>query len=254
MSNLSPWLAGLFLPLFPLSMVFNAVFSRVRNATARAALLLIWPQVGLSLAAAGAPPSASQWVLALALFTSALYAFRAVSLREVGQWVGYLATSAWALLWVVLLFNRTEPELIRAYAFGFSVPLMLLALLAGRLEQDFGAAYTGLHGGLAQRVPRMSGVLVFVVLAVIAVPLFPGFIAMLATVIAATPTAPLAALVVAVVWLLWSWAGVRLLQGLIVGSAQGSEARDLSLFATWAYTAALVALLIGGVYVTGEAL
>ena len=253
MSNLSPWLAGLFLPLFPLSMVFNVLFNRVRNAMGRAVLLLIWPQIGLSLVPAGAPSDA-QWFLALALFTSALYAFRAVSLREVGQWVGYLATSAWALLWVVLLFNHSDPDLIREYAFGFSVPLVLLALLGGRLEQGFGAAFTGLYGGLAQMVPRMSGVLVCVVLAIIAVPLFPGFFAMLATVIATTPTAPLVALVVVGVWLLWSWAGIRLLQGLIVGPANGSEAPDLSLVATWAYAAVLIALLIGGLYVTGEVL
>ncbi len=117
---------------------------------------------------------------------------------------------------------------MRLYALGFSLPLMLLALLGARLEERFGAAYTGLYGGLAQTLPRMSGVLVGVVLAIVAAPSFPTFFAMLATVVAITPTMPLAALTVAGVWLLWSWAGTRLLQGLIVGPANGSEAPDLS--------------------------
>jgi len=253
MSTLSYWTAGVFLPLFPLSMVFNLLFSRIRNAQARSVLLLIWPQIGLSLvSAAGA--SAPSWFLALALFTSALYAFRAVSLREVGQWVGYLATSAWALLWVVMLSGHTDPQLIRWYALGFSLPLVLLTLLGAQLEQRFGAAYTGLYGGLAQMLPRMSGVLVCVVLAVVATPLFPGFFAMLATVVATAPTAPLAALVMVGVWLLWSWAGARLLQGLIVGPANAAGAPDLSLASTWTYAAVLVALFVGGLYVTGDLL
>lgn len=248
----SIWLAGIFLPLFPLSMVFNALLARVRNAPLRAVLLLAWPQIGLSLAFA-AEPSGSAWLLAWALSTSALYALRAVGLREVGQWVGYLATSAWALLWAALS-NHTEPQAIRLYAFGFSVPLVLLALLGARLERGFGAAYTGLYGGLAEVLPRMSGVLVCVVMAIVAAPLFPGFFAMLDTIMAAAPTAPLAAVVVAGIWLLWSWAGVRLLQGLIVGPAGGGNAPDLTLVSTWTYAAALICLLLGGVYVIGDPL
>lgn len=249
MGALIDGLAGIFLPLFPLSMVFNLLFARVRNAPLRTVLLVAWPQLGLSLAVRGGAWG-SGWLLALALLTSALYALRAVGLREVGQWVGYLATSAWALLWAAL-FNHSDPQLIRLYALGFSLPLVLLVLLGARLEDGFGAAYTGLYGGLAQVLPRMSGVLVCVVLAIVAAPLFPGFFAMLATIVAATPTAPLAAVAIAGIWLLWSWAGVRLLQGLIVGPADGGEAPDLSLVSTWAYSAVLAALFIGGLYVTG---
>ena len=137
------------------------------------------------------------------------------------------------------------------YAVGFSLPLMLLALLGARLEERFGAAYTGLYGGLAQTLPRLSGVLVGVILAIVAAPLFPTFFAMLATVVAITPTMPLAALTVAGVWLLWSWAGTRLLQGLM-GPANGSKAPDLSLASTWAYTAVLVILLVSGHLLTGD--
>jgi len=252
MSGATFWLAVIFLPAFPLSAVFNAVFARVRNAALRVLLLLVWPQAGLALVLAVHRP-VPEWLLSLALFTSALYAFRAIGLREVGQWIGYLATSGWALLWVALA-NGTSPQLLHLYALAFSVPLVLLALLGARLERQLGAAYTGLYGGLAQLVPRLAGVLVFVVLAAVAAPLSPAFFAMLAAVIDTTPTAPLAALVVVGIWLLWSWAGVRLLQGLIVGPGDGVEARDLGLASTWAYAAALVVLVVAGFYLAGGAL
>lgn len=252
MSGAIYWIAGLFLPLFPLSTAFNVIFTRVRNPALRSLLLLAWPQVGLSVALTAHRP-VPDWMVLLALLTSVLYAFRAIALREVGQWTGYLATSGWALLWVGIS-HHTSVELIRLYAFGISAPLVLLTLLGARLEAHFGAAYTGLYGGLAQTLPRTAGMLVCVVLAAVAAPLSPSFFAMLATVIAATPTAPAAALAVTVVWLLWSWAGVRLLQGLIVGPAEAHEAQDLGLASTWAYAAALMALLGTGFYLAGGAL
>jgi NADH:ubiquinone oxidoreductase subunit 4 (subunit M) len=246
------WLAGLFLPLFPLSMGFNALLSRVRNGLFRAILLLAWPQLGLSLAFT-ASNEVPDWVLVVALFTAALYAFRAIALREVGQWIGFLATSAWALLWPVLI-NGADASLVCVYALGFSVPLALLTLLGARLERYFGAAYTGLYGGLAETLPRFSGVLVFVVLAIIAVPVFPGFFALFTTVVETIATAPSVALSLVVIWLLWSWAGVQLLQGLIVGPANGREAPDLSAAALWTYASAIVVLLISGLYVAGDLL
>ncbi len=252
MSDATYWLGGLFLPVFPLSMAFNAVFARVRNATLRSALLLAWPQIGLVMVLAAHRPVPG-WLLALALFTSALYAFRAIGLRDVGQWVGYLATSGWALLWIAVA-NRTSADLLHLYALAFSVPLVLLALLGARLEEHFGAAYIGLYGGLAQMVPRMAGVLVCVVLAAVATPLSPSFFAMLATVVTITPTAPWAALALLGTWLLWSWAGVRLLQGLVVGPVDGVKAPDLGLASTWAYAAVLLVLVGSGFYLAGGAL
>ena len=254
MSAFGYWLAaGLFLPLFPLSMLLNFLFGRVRNAPVRSLLLLVWPQIGLSLVPASDAPVPG-WFVPLVLLTAALYAFRAVSVREVGQWVGYLATSAWALLWIAVLSNQSGSQLVRVYALGFSLPLVLLTLLGTQLEQRFGAAYTGLYGGLAQMLPRLSGVLVCVVLAVVATPMFPGFFAMLATVMATVPTAPAVALVMVGIWLLWSWAGARLLQGLIVGPVNAPGAPDLSMASTWTYAAVLIALLVGGLYVTGDLL
>ena len=69
-------LAGLFLPLFPLSAVFTALYQRLRPAGLRVVLLLAWPQAGLLLAGGPAGPI-PDWVVALAQTTAALYAFRA---------------------------------------------------------------------------------------------------------------------------------------------------------------------------------
>lgn len=249
MTTLGYLFIGLFLPLFPFSMGFNALFARSRNAMLRSALLLIWPQIGLALMStlSGPPP---QGLLAWALFTSFLYALRALALREVGQWTGFLATSLWALLWMT---NTGDPQGIPAsvHALGFSIPLVLLALLTAGLEQRFGAAYTGLYGGLAQTLPRFSGVLVMVILAAVAAPLFPAFFTLLGMIVDATAGMPVAALVMLGIWLLWSWAGVRLLQGLVVGPVNRHEAGDLTAGTSWAYALTLTLLLVGGIYFTG---
>ena len=254
MSLATDLLAGLFLPLFPLSMAFTALYQRAGHSALRAVLLLVWPQIGLALAqAAAAPPP--DWLLPLAVATAALYAFRALALRELGQWTSFLATSLWALLW---LTGPSEafagsPHL---HALGMSAPLALMAVLTGWLERRFGAAYTGLYAGLAQTLPRFAGVLVGTVLASVALPLFPAFFTMLALLLTSVPAMPVVSLVLLVTWLLWTWAGARLLQGLIVGPADPDTTEyrvaDLGRGAAWAYTAALLALAIGGLLLTGD--
>lgn len=241
-------IAGVFLPLFPFSMLFNALYMRSRNPLIRGVLLLVWPQFGLVIIAAysAAIPA---WVLAWALLTSLLYALRALALRELGLWTGFLATSAWALLWV-LTGGGSESLQLKLYSLGISMPLLLMALLSAGLERRFGAAYLGLSTGLAQSIPRFAGVMVVVVLAIIATPLFPTFFAMLTMIIKAVPTAPLLAGGIAVVWMLWSWAGARLLQGLIVGPKR-TAAADLSLSGMWLYVAVLLGLVVTGMYWLG---
>lgn len=243
-------LAALFLPLFPLSMVFNRLFASCRNPALRTLLLLAWPQAGVVLLAQfdHAPPV---WLLGCAVATSLLYALRALALRDVGAWISFLATSAWALLWLSYL-EAPDWERLQMQALSFSAPLAMLAVLSGSLERRFGAAYTGLYGGLAQTLPRLAGVLVVVVLAVVATPLFPGFFVMLETVVLSTPPAPFIALGTVLVWLLWSWAGARLLHGLVVGPAGEADVLDLSLGAVWGYTVALGILIMGGLYGLGS--
>jgi hypothetical protein len=239
-------LAGIFLPLFPFSMVFNLLLGRCRPLILRGLMLLLWPQLGLLLLSAIDAPIPN-WLVPLAVLTAGLYALRALALRDVGQWGGFLATSAWALLWIPL-HGANPPMTLHLYALGFSGPLVLLATLGAGLEQRFGAAYTGLYGGLAESVPRFATVLVFVVLAVIATPLFPAFFIMLATILQAIANMPAIALGVAVVWLLWSWAGARLMQGLIAGSAGEVHPLDLNQAVTWGYTLVLLLLVMAGLY------
>lgn len=244
MSYVNYLLAGLFLPLFPFSMIWNVLYGRLHHPLLRSLLLLLWPQIGLYLVL-GEGYVIPHWLAVWAVLTSLLYAVRALVLREVGLWTGFVATSSWALLWIMLEsgLDRLHLEL---FALGISLPLMLMALLGAGLERRFGAAYLGLYGGLAASLPRFSGVLAVVVLAVVATPLFPTFFAMLSMILQALPVAPLMAAGVGLVWLLWSWAGARLLQGLLAGP-QGQSVADLGHIHMWLYIAVLIGLAFMGV-------
>ena len=248
MSMIGLLIAALFLPLFPMSMVFNLVYTRVRHPFLRSIILIAWPLCGL-LAIKFFSVSIPYWVTTWAVLTSILYALRALALREVGLWTAFIGTSAWSLIWILEADSTSLVELT-LFAVGISVPLALLALLTSGLEKRYGAAYLGLYGGLAQTIPRFSGVLVGVILAVIATPLFPTFFAMLSMIIKSTPVSPYVAMGVGLIWLIWSWAGAKLLQGLIVGQKQTAIA-DMSKIDMWLYVATLTALVIGGVYWLG---
>ena len=152
MATWSYLVVGLFLPLFPLSMVFNLLFARVSQPLARAVLLLAWPLIGLGLLhklGADVPEPVLNWALA----TSALYAVRLLALRELGTWTGFLATSLWALLWIPA---REGFELadIALDALGFSAPLALLVLITVLLNRRLGGAYAGISGGIAASLPQ----------------------------------------------------------------------------------------------------
>ena len=250
MSELMYLLAAFFLPLFPFSMAFNRLFDRVHNAELRALLLLAWPQFGLVLLNLTGDPIPT-WIVPWALATAALYAFRALALREVGLWIGFLATSDWAMLWLAAA-PSVASDSAELYALAFSIPFVLLALLAAWLERRMGAAYTDLFGGLAQNLPRFSGVLVVVVLAAVATPVFPSFFSLLFMVMKAIPTMPGAAAAIVGVWLLWSWAGARLVQGLVVGPSGPDDVADFGGAATWSMAIALTVISVGGVYLIGE--
>ena len=242
-------LAGIFLPLFPMSMVFNAILDRVTHRWLRLLLFAAWPLIGLFIVL-DRNLVLPDWLLALSLSTSALYAIRLLTLREVNQWSGFLATSMWSLLWLPMM-QQTSPVLMYGYAVSMSAPLVLLVLLSAGLEQRFGAAYMDLYGGLARTIPRFSGVLVTVVVAAIATPLFPTFLILLEMVVKIISTTPLAATVLLLIWLFWSWAGARLIQGLIVGRASTDKVTDMQVTTTGLYSMVLLALVVGGVYLSG---
>ena len=242
-------LAGIFLPLFPMSTAFNAILDKTTHSGLRVLLFSIWPLIGLFLVL-DRNLVIPGWLLTLALSTSALYAIRLLTLREVNQWSGFLATSLWSLLWLGMM-QQTPSALLYGYAICMSVPLVLLVLLSAGLEQRFGAAYTGLYGGLARTIPRFAGVLVTVVVAAIATPLFPTFFIMLDMVVRTIAVSPLAAVVVLLIWLLWSWAGTRLIQGLIVGRASIVRIADMEITTFGLYSVVLLALVVSGIYLSG---
>jgi hypothetical protein len=245
-------IAGVFLPLFPMSMIFNALLDRICHAWIRTILLFVWPLIGIIILDKSAI-TLPGWVFYLALVTSVLYALRVLSLREVGQWSGFLATSFWSLLWVSVM-HRIPVDTQYIFAISMSLPLILLIHLSARLEKHFGAAYTGLYGGLATSNPRFAGVLVAVVVAATATPLFPTFFIMLDMVITTLAMSPLSTTVILLVWLLWSWAAARLIQGLIVGSPAEVQVVDLDRKTTSVFELILTALVIYGVYLSGVVL
>lgn len=240
--------AGLFLPLFPLGMLFNLLFQRVTNRWSRVLLLLVWPLPGVWIVH-GAAPEISSWILAWALLSAGLYGFRAVVVREFSVWIGFIATSSWALGWMALANGASSDELLM-HVLAFSLPLALLMLLTAEVEKRYESAYAGIVSGLAQAQPRLSGLLVLAVLAVIGSPLFPAFFAMLTDITHAIALWPMVAFGIALVWLLWSWSGVRLLQELLVGPAMQTHDEDISQLTTTTYGATLVALVIGGLYLS----
>ena len=239
-------LAGLFLPLFPLSMVFNQMLVRLRRSWLRALLILLWPQIGvLIISQAGAP--VPDWFVTWALLSATLYAYRALTLHEVGLWTGFVATSAWALLWV----GTTQQDQLPLQALGLSLPLALMSLLTASLESRMGAAHTSLGGGLGASAPRLAALFVISVLAVVATPIFPGFFTLLATVVGQAATSPISALVLVLVWLLWTWSGARLLHGIVVGPPREAAVEDMTTMASWGYAAGFIVLALVGIKLGG---
>ena len=242
-------IVAFFLPLFPLSVVLNGALARVRDPRARGALLLLWPQLGvvlLQLAPHAPPPYVVPW----ALLTSGLYALRLLTVRDMGQWAGFLATSALPLTWALAAGGADRVDL-HVFALWFSLPSALVALLARPLARRFGAAYAGLQGGLIGSLPRLSGVLALTVMAAVATPPFPGFFVLLRLLDALDWSGELAVLAI---WLVWGWAATKLLQGFIFGAERAVSLGDIGRASTLAFASLLGAFVIAGLYLTGGGL
>lgn len=237
-------LAVFFLPLFPFSMVLNAALRAVRLVWLRAALLLIWPQIGVWLIAGAGMQLSQAWtsaVLAWATGTSLFYAWRMLSTRDFDIWIGFYASSAWALAWIGVIGGAGAMGLSAAMA-CLSVTALALALVSHCLRNRWGDAYVGLRPGLARAMPRLGAATTLSVLAALGTPVFPVFFAMIyllglgnaATVVS-----------VLVVWLLWSWAGAQIWQGFLFGTPHAeyvfeSAVRDVPIF--WTALAVLLAV------------
>lgn len=241
---------ALFLPLFPLSVVQNLVLARLRAPLVRAALLLLWPQLGVTLLGMW-QPEIHPLVVAWAVLSAAFYALRLLTVRDLVLWAGLLASSALALTWG-LAAHGVDERALRLFVLWFSLPPALLVLLTGPLVRRLGAAYTGLIGGLVHEQPRLAIVLTAVVFGAIATPPFPGFFALLDLL---NGLGGGAALGVLGVWLIWGWAATRVLQGLLAGNGRAiGGTADLGRTGMLAYTAVLAAFAAAGLQFTGGGL
>lgn len=244
MIDLNFLLVAFFLPLFPFSIVFNALYTQVAHPLLRFIVVLAWPLVGVYLYQTlnpEVPDSLAVWAIA----TAALYAFRTLAMREVGIWTGYMATSLFVVLWLPLQYGDANALY---YAGLLAAPVAVLSLLVGALETRFGAAYTKLYAGIALTVPRLSGVFVVVVLATSATPIFPAFFVMLDVV---TQSSLMMAIALVALWGLWSWTGALLVQGMIVGDAAKEPVNDLDKSWTWLFSVGLAAYTVFGIMMSG---
>ncbi|MEY6433884.1 hypothetical protein ABC977_15880 [Thioalkalicoccus limnaeus] len=223
--------AGVFLPLYPLSILPNLLLQGQVNDTGdpgpawrrgpgfKAAVLLCFPVLGVSLvglATAGMPPEP----LILNLFgiwgglTSVIYAFRLLSAKDGEIWISHLYSSALALTWIGIAIglNPLLPAL------GLSVSLLPLVILLDQLTRRFGIARCGLYPGLCSSMPLFAYLFIAAALAAIAVPFSPSFFAIAALAFGGVAAnAALYLVPIGLSWILWTWAGVNLLQGIVWG-------------------------------------
>ncbi|MHB1515323.1 MAG: hypothetical protein ACYCVY_06325 [Acidiferrobacteraceae bacterium] len=242
------WLivATLFLPLFPLSIVFNTLLGRLRHPVARSAFILLWPQIGVAAVHIGGN-AAPQAFLPWALGSAGLYALRLLTVSDLGTYAGFLACSSLALTWSPVTGGATLAD-VGLFVVWFSLPAALLAGLTGPLTRRFGAAYAKLCSGLGQSMPRLSVALALTVLSAIATAPSPAFFALWSLLRGLD-----AAGVVAVlgVWLIWGWGAARFLQGFVFGTPREVGVSDIGRGAASVLWVALAVFTVSGIYLAG---
>lgn len=249
MQSMNWFIAGFFLPLFPMSMIFNLVFQNAPSTWMKVVLLLGWPVIGIWLLDTEST-TIPDWLFLWAIFTATLYAFRSAVIKEISIWIGFIATSAWSLVWVAESHGARFDDILM-HVLAFSIPLALLAILVSRLENQYESAYAGVVTGLAQVQPRMTGILVVVMLAAIGSPVFPSFFSLLNNINIIITEMPVVAIGVALVWLLWSWSAIRLLQELIVGMPTIQQHHDdIGMGQTLLYSIVFILLVFAGMYMS----
>jgi hypothetical protein len=261
-------LAGLFLPLYPLSVLPNALLQGHLGGDARRfglrsgpgskiPVLLIFPIIGVGLVMLAMRIGAAGTGL-LTLFgiwggiTSVLYAFRLLSAKDGQIWISHLFSSALALIWIGIAYG-VDPLLP---AIGLSVSLVPLVFMLDQLTRRFGIARSGLYPGLCCRMPWFSHLFVPAVLTAIAVPFSPSFFAIAAIAFGGVAAdAVVVLLPICLSWLLWTWAGVNLLTGIVWGIPRDDLAyRDLGPKGALGVGGGLVALGIFGILLVEVAL
>lgn len=217
-------LLALFLlwPVFPASMIFNALIEHLRLPLLRAFVSIVWPLAGVLLlpeagfsSALGALPVQvpAAALPALALFTALFYALRALTVNDLSRWAALMCTSALALLWLPWSAGA-RPADLAATAFAFGSACAVVHLVGRALTRRVGSDYLG-HQRVGLSYPLLAAMLAVSVLAALCAPPFPGFFSML---FIATHAPWWAQAGTAGVWWLWSWSGARLWQRAFYGT------------------------------------
>ena len=260
-------LAGLLLPLYPLSIGVNLLLRRQPTAdngdplarpAIKAALILLMPLVGVALVGLGRWLGGDDALALTSVFavwgglTSLLYAFRLLSARDGKIWLGQLYTSALALIWVGTA-HGVSPLLP---ALGLAASLVPLTFLLSELTRRFGIARVGLYPGLGMRMPVFSSLFVVAVVVAVAVPFSPGFFGIADIAFGGVGANELITLVpVSLSWLLWTWAGVNLLSGIVFGTPREDLAyADLPASAALRLGAGMLALALFGIFLVEDVL
>jgi hypothetical protein len=267
MSFLLLILAGVFLPLYPQSILASLVLRRGTDALAdndqprpwdKAAALVILPLIGIGLITlarslpGGDDPALLDGFALWGGATSVFYAFRLLSARDGQIWASQLYVSALALIWVGI--DHGVSPLLPALA--LSASLLPLLLLLDELARRFGIARIGLYPGLSLRMPQFALVFIGAVLAAVAIPLSPAFFAIAGIAFGGAVSNELVTLLpLGLSWLLWTWAGTNLLGGIVFGQPREDLTyEDLDRRPALAYAGALLALAAAGVLSIGAML
>jgi NADH:ubiquinone oxidoreductase subunit 4 (subunit M) len=253
--------AGIFLPLYPLSIAANLLLKRqsplegsdpLAGPAFKALAIVLMPLAGVALVALGlslAGDSAGRLAIGFAVWgglTSVFYAFRLLSARDGKIWIAQLYSSALALVWVGIVHG--VPLLLPAV--GLALSLLPLLFLLSYLTRRFGIARVGLYPGLSSRMPVFSALFVAAVLVAVAVPFSPAFFAIADLAFggaAANELIPLAP--ISLSWLLWTWAGVNLIAGIVFGMPRDDLAYvDLDRRAAVLHGAGMLLLSLFGIF------
>ncbi len=196
---------ALCLPLFPLSMGVSYALGKLRGLRTIAFLLL--PLAGFYfLGFIEKPPSA---VLYISLFTSLLYAFRAVSAESLSRWGIYIFVSAVSLLW---LHPSGEKSILGLF---YALPFVLLSLSEKLIAVRFGSSDLRLVRGIGLGAPKLGFITTLSILGVIGVPTSTTFVEFLNLLEARDF---FRSLILSGVWFFWGWSGVKVLSSIVFGS------------------------------------
>lgn len=239
-------IATMLLALFPFSMVFLALYDRL-SGSVRSVLLLLWPLPG-ALALAASETEAPVWLVAWAMLSAVLHAWRGLGACDAREWLGLTAASAWPLLFA----GGALDSRAAVVAIGFGLPLLAANIVLDAVERRYGAAHAALDLRLASEAPRLAGLFVVTVLAAAALPVSPSFFAMFSLFGGREGDPVLTPLALLGVWFLWSWSGARLIH-VIVPGARRRTAGDLDLTAARMSmaVAALALMGIAGLFMGG---